>query len=296
MSLSLSNLIRSAAALLCAAFMAGPAQGVMWINSYVFTVSYASQDALEIITALGETANLQFCLDAGDATSYDGSSQVWNDLTANDQNFNRGTTAAATTSDPTFNGSSGALTTAEYFSFDGGDTFSYDSANEAWMITLHKNNAAGTFIVWYYADTLGATQALVGDIGAFGTGTGFSFNVNAAANPQWHVRTAGTIDLVVSSTSAVTENAWNFVAASIDESIGAGGLIFNVNGTADTADSTYTTPTTNAPSFGLNLGSQGDLTNTLPATSRMAMVCAWSRALTSDSLTAIYNATNDRGF
>ena len=87
------------------------------------------------------TSGLQLCLDAGSASSYDGSSQKWLDLSGNGQDFFRGADGSATTDDPTFNGSAGGLSSSEYFSLDGGDFFRYDAANTAAMNGVHHNNA-----------------------------------------------------------------------------------------------------------------------------------------------------------
>jgi hypothetical protein len=289
---------------LAAALTVAPVRAaVIFINPYMSAVSYVNKDVFEIVTALGETANLQFCLDAGDSTSYDGTSQTWVDLSGNTQNFFRGTLVSAQASDPTFNGVAGALSTAEYFSYDGGDVNEYDSANETWMNNLHKDNAAFSFMFWFYADTLGTNQHLAGTIGNTASRFGVKVRVTTSGYISLQVfdgDAGGTATVLDQDTSAettpVTENAWNFVAVSINEATGTDGLIFNVNGTNVLDDSTYTSPDTSAASARLQIGSSGNAVLPLLATSRLAMVCAWDRALTGASLTALEAATDDRGF
>jgi hypothetical protein len=283
---------------LAAALTVAPVRAaVIVINPYIsFGASYVGQDVYEIVTALGETTNIQFCVDAGDATSYT-SGQKWVDLSGNAQDFFRGVGAGATTDDPTFNGVAGALSTAEYFSYDGADTNFYDTTIETWMTNAHKDNAAFTFMFWFYADTLGTAQMLAGTMGNFVTG--FRIRVTTTGNISFQVSNAGGTVADQSNSgeiSGVTENAWNFVAVSINEATGTDGLIFNINGATDLDTSTYTSPSAAAASNNLNLAAGGGADAPLLATSRLAMVCAWSRALSESSLNSLYNATNDRGF
>jgi hypothetical protein len=293
-----SGMIRYLVSLaLAAALTVAPVRAaVIVINPYIsFGASYVGQDVYEIVTALGETSNIQFCLDAGDATSYT-SGQKWVDLSGNAQDFFRGVGAGATTDDPTFNGVAGALSTAEYFSYDGTDTNFYDTTIETWMTNAHKDNAAFTFMFWVYVDALTTEQVLTGTVGNAGTGTGFRVRITTAGAISFQVRNAGAAVADQSSPAGITEDAWNFVAVSVNEATGAGGIIYNVNGSTSTDSSTYTSPSTGAASNNLNLAAGGGANLPLLATARLAMVCAWDRALTADSLTSLLNATNDRGF
>jgi hypothetical protein len=294
-----SGMIRYLVSLaLAAALTVAPVRAaVIVINPYIsFGASYVGQDVYEIVTALGETSNIQFCLDAGDATSYT-SGQKWVDLSGNAQDFFRGVGAGATTDDPTFNGVAGALSTAEYFSYDGADTNFYDTTIETWMTNAHKDNAAFTFMFWFYADTLGTTQMLTGTVGSPGTGFRVRVTTSGYISLQAFNASATVVDQDTSAELVpVTENAWNYVAVSIDEATGTDGIIFNVNGTTVLDPSTYTSPSTGAAGNNLNLAAGGGANSPLLATNRLAMVCAWSRALSESSLNSLYNATNDRGF
>jgi hypothetical protein len=114
----------------------------------------------DIVDASLDT-NLQFCLDAAAASSYT-SGQTWTDMTGQGNDFYRGATASATTDDPTHNGTPGALSSNEYFSFDGGDYFRLTQSNPSWVNDMHKNNAAWSWILWVYTANVGATMSYMG--------------------------------------------------------------------------------------------------------------------------------------
>ncbi len=95
-----------------------------------------------------------FELDAGLSASYNGTGQTWANIvtapadgsgqTAYD--FYRGATSGSEGSDRTFNGSAGANSANEYFSFDGGDYLTLVGFNTTFIHSMHKENAAFT---WY---------------------------------------------------------------------------------------------------------------------------------------------------
>lgn len=80
------------------------------------------------IQLCGLTASILFCLDAGDALSYDGSSQTWSDRSPNGYHFYRGTGSGSDAADPAFNGVAGRNSSDEFFSSDGGDRFEFTGA------------------------------------------------------------------------------------------------------------------------------------------------------------------------
>src|SRR5690349_1915490 len=106
---------------------------------------------LTVIQQLGLTTGLKLCLDAGDSASVAvGSQAKWLDVAGNGYDFYRGSSAAGDAAEPTFNGTPGNLSASEYFSSDGGDNFTYDSANESWMDNLHKDGAKFTICCWIW--------------------------------------------------------------------------------------------------------------------------------------------------
>jgi hypothetical protein len=100
-----------------------------------------SKSLWQVIQECGLTSNCKLCLDAGDSSSYDGSSQTWYDLSGNGFDWYCGATSGAEASDPTFNGSAGGKSPSEYWSFDGGDWFVMAVAEPSWINNLHKDNA-----------------------------------------------------------------------------------------------------------------------------------------------------------
>jgi hypothetical protein len=135
-----------------------------------------SKKLIDSITDEGLTSGLVLCLDAGDENSYDPGVQTakWLDVSGNGYDFYRGSSVGGDGAEPTFNGSAGGKSGNEYFSFDGGDYFTYDSANEAWMNSLHSNTAQWSV---FFA-MRGAFSSPFGNNFIFGTtesGTGCRF-------------------------------------------------------------------------------------------------------------------------
>ena len=251
-----------------------------------------------VIQNVGLTANLEVALDAGDATSYT-SGQSWKDLSGNGIDFFRGTDGTAEASDPTFNGSPGKLTLNEYWSFDGGDQFRYDSANETWMQNMHKNSALFTLLTFVY---LGSTS----NQGIMGTGTGsadvgIEYRTKAAEEQELRIFAGGSTSITKRTDAAVSTGAFHMLALSIDEATGAGGGFFYKDGAydqvgaADTFDATYTAPSAASATYTLELGSRGNTSQNLTSGSRMACFAAWEgTALTKANLDDIWSRMRDR--
>lgn len=243
-----------------------------------------------VLQALGLVGGLQLCLDAGDAASYT-SGQSWLDRSGNGYDFFRGADNSATATDPTFNGSAGGLSSGEYFSFDGGDYCTYDSANETWMESLHKDNATFTIMSWVWPDLDGTGASICGTKGA-GTTLG----------AQWRWSNGATQQLLIGNGSADTsitgsnyaDSVWQFSAVSIDEAVGSNGAIFILNNTTTLKSSTFTSPSASAASQVMKIGQRGDGNDALRANSRLAMFAAWNVALSESKMRSIYNATRGR--
>ncbi len=251
---------------------------------------------IDVINRQGLTSGLKLCLDAADASSYT-SGQSWLDLSGNGYDFFRGATNSATTDDPTFNGSAGGRSSAEHWSFDGGDYFGYDTANETWMQNLHKDNAAFTILTWVNSAAAAAARAIAGSCSINNTQTGINFNVNATDKLTIQVMNAsGTgFALNVATAASITEAAWQMLAVTIDEAAGTGSFV--MNGTAASFTSTYTTPTAGSATRVLALGCNGVSggANLFPSGSLQAIVAAWEgTALTAAQLAQIFTATRGR--
>lgn len=260
--------------------------------------------AISAINRLGIDANLELCLDVADVDSYSGSGQTWSDLSGNSYDFLRGATSGSEASDPAFNGTAGNLLSSTYWSFDNGDFFTLGQSNPAWVTNLHKNNAAFTLMFWVYAQSVGAinSQYLFSTIATPATDTGFGIyfgydsgegSVNATAlNAGSTAYLGGTVGEAVD----VNDGAWNFVAFSLDEAVGAGGVLFQINdnGFVDNTASTYTSPSTGNATNTVKVGAGGSGLNTLDNGSRIAVTCGWSRALSAAEIDAFFQATRQR--
>ena len=112
------------------------------------TVTSSEANFYEDIVTAGLTSGLRVVLDAGSADA--GSGQSWLDVSGNGVDFFRGADGNSSTDDPAYNGTLGNLSSSEYYSYDGGDFFTYDSTNESWMQDMHKDNAEFSIAMWLY--------------------------------------------------------------------------------------------------------------------------------------------------
>jgi len=247
-------------------------------------------NAFQAIKALGLTTGLKLCLDAGDAASYT-SGQSWLDRSGNGFDFFLGADGSATASDPTFTGTAGDLDA--YFAHDGGDYFTYNSANETWMNNLHKNNALFTLAAWVYT-VEPAFQTFAGQRGAAAGNTGVSFGISTT-QLQFFVLNAGTVVASIVADLVAGTNAWNFFAVSVDEAAGAGGALLQKDNSVEAVTSTYTSPSAGNASFTMQIGARGNGDAPIKSGNRMAMFTAWEgRALTAGEIQAFFNATRGR--
>lgn len=264
-------------------------------------IPFGNQTLYQIINGLGLTTNLKLCLDAGDSASYNPAVQTisWLDTSGTGYNFWRGNTSGAASDDPTFNGSAGGLTSAEYWSVDGGDYFS--SANRTavptWISNQHKNNALFSFECTFYM------TSSTSRVGMFLTASGLAVNqpgiiitTDTSRKFVFSVRgTSGSVFLLT-STTAFNATAWNVVLLSIDEANNA--YVLNVNGTIETGACTYTSPST-ADVFAFpRIGISGFAANTpntfAPSGTRYAEIAFFDTALTSTNLTDLYDDIKGR--
>jgi len=270
---------------------------MLWTPRHAGRLSTAQTELIHTIRRCGLTSGLKLCLDAGDANSY-ASGQSWLDTSGNGYDFFRGATSGSEASDPTFNGTAGQRASTNYWSFDGGDFFRYDTTNETWMNNLHKDNAIFAVVAWLYAVAVTAGQE--GTI--FGTpdhavDEGAKLYLDENEIPTLAVWSPSGNALTATSGSAVGLNAWHFIAVSLDEAVGANGGLLVVDGVTTTFTSTYTTPSSGAAAYTMEIGAGGNGTATgiLPSGSRIGMFAAWEGvALTQTQLNALYMSTRGR--
>lgn len=256
-------------------------------------LSSEPRSLVDIISKLGLTSGLQLCLDAGDATSYPGSGQLWIDLSGNGYDFYRGTSSSSEGNDPTFNGSAGGLSANEYWSFDGGDYFTLAQANPTWVNNIPKDNAKLTIMVWAYLPAI-ASVGFAGTQGNLPSNVGFLFGQSGTGFEAYTV-SSDTSGVNNSFTGpSLVRSAWSFTCVSIDESAGAG--IWGVDATQTPFDATYVnTPATANSTYTMQIGTRGNGTVPLQNGSRMAEFAAWEGvALTSSQISDLYNLTRRR--
>lgn len=247
---------------------------------------------IDTITSLGLTSGLKLCLDAGDAISYT-SGQTWADRSGNGYDFFRGTTSASQSTDPTFNGTPGGASSSEYWSFDGGDYFTYDTTNETWMNNIHKNNALFTLAFWVRPGSIGAFQGLIGDY----TSPSPSFDAGINPGGTWGfealINGTGSIARAITSTATVSAGSWAFLLVSVDEASGTGFL--QTNATQEAMTTTYSSPSSSNAGTTLRLADTGDGAFPLSSGGRMASVVAWEgTSLSTTQATALYDATKTK--
>lgn len=249
---------------------------------------------IDVLTSLGLTTNLKLCLDAGDIASVPSSSATkWLDVSGNGYDFFRGTDATSQASDPTFNGTAGGQSKSEYWSFDGGDYFTYDTTNEAWMETLHKNSAVFTFAAWITRSSA-ASGNLWGDA-ASNTEIGAQCKTGGAElyGPRIYNGT-GTeaLDAVVAGVSA----KWALTALSVTESTGS--IIWFRNGLSTSVSSSfyeYVSPSASPATRTFQIGAGGNAASPLINGTLMANIMFWQgTALTVANLDSIFQATRSK--
>lgn len=244
----------------------------------------------ETLDNLALTTNLKLCLDAGDPASYS-SGQKWLDRSGGGYDFFRGADATATTDDPTFNGTAGGQSGSEYWSFDGGDYFSYDTSNETWMEALHKDSAVFSFVFWTYVKTP-ATQAALFGTARVGADTGVNCRYDNASPPRLTLSVTNAASAVYSLAPAIdlVVDAWNFISVSINEPANTSAV--NINGSASAGTATYSSPAAGAASYAMNIAAGGNNNIKFASGARLASVAFWQgTALSAANLASIYQNT-----
>ena len=249
---------------------------------------------MSALTTAALTTNLKLCLDARDASSYDPAVQTdkWLDVAGSGYDFYRGSGTGGDAADPTFNGEAGGL--ESNWSFDGGDYFTYDVANEVWMESIHKNNAIFS-IVAFFMPQVGA-QAIIGN-SKINTG----FEVLCNSSTYLSIDNAGANVLTKVGDTAVTNNAYHMIGVSLNEATGAGGGFFYLDGAynqvsaSNTFNSTYTAPAAGAASHTLQIAAGGTAYLPMKASSKMACIAVWQgTALTKANMDTIWAAMRGR--
>jgi hypothetical protein len=247
-----------------------------------------------IVRKLGLSTNLRLCLDAGDDASY-ASGQPWLDTSGNGYDFNRGSGSGSDAADPTFTGTAGRRSSGEYWSFDGGDYFTYDTTNETWMQNIHKDSALFTIVTWWYRASTDTSSIMGTNGGAANVGTGFHLlHGSGSVLVRCINSTVAALDVTL-STVTVPATAWAMLALSINEAAGASGSTWFCNGASETFNATYSSPASGNASQTLQIGARGGGNNPAASGARCASFMAWEgRALSIGEIQALFQATRGR--
>lgn len=248
----------------------------------------------EAIAELGLGTNCQLILDAANASSYGGSGQTFQDLSANATAINVGNTSGSEASDPTFNGVAGVRSNAQYFSVDGGDRFRFPS-NPAWVQTLHKDNAVFTFVWWVYITNV-TDCALFGNNRTTSSDIGVSvYTLTGGAVRFLQTKGDSVTATTVDSTGTVSTSAWHMIALSVDESLATSNALYIIDGSADALKNlSYPTPSASSASQVSEIFDVGGAALPAKSGARLAAMAAWTRALTSTELTNLFSAMRTR--
>lgn len=295
------ELLSGVAALTAATQLPERAEAMLQVTQLSgFGVRPINLTMLEAIQSVGITTGLKLCLDAADAASYT-SGQKWLDTSGGGYDFFLGADVSATATDPTFNGAAGGRSSSEYWSFDGGDYFTYDTTNESWMNNLHKSGAVFGCAAWVYSKTVGAAndQLLLTTLVNTGTDTGIRLHLAPSGSGaiNFQARNDGADVCTIGSGTEgllVSNDVWSFVACKVTASTGA--ALYQVNATqvAEGVPEAYSSPSSGSATTALKIGSTGSGTHFASGT-RLSGLSVWEGTAPSDAaLLALFNATRGR--
>jgi len=253
-----------------------------------------NKSLIEILTDLSLTTNLKLVLDAGDSVSYT-SGEDWIDRSGNlgGDEFHLGSGTGADSNDPTFNGTAGGLSENEYFSFDGGDYFTYGAANETWMTAMHKASFKNTIALWMKVgtDVTGTNHGIFGNMSNVETNVGMRF-LREGLHLYWEV--ANGSDRVADTSADNISAGWQFLAVSVHEDGGSSAGIFVINGVSETFDPNIT-PSTSAATYVTQIGANGNGQLPVASADLFAGIAVWQGTnLSAADLNSLYNASKGR--
>ena len=161
------------------------------------------------------------------------------------------------------------------------------------MQNLHKDNALWTIIGMFYPAAAAATRGLAGDAGG-GTDTGVLVYVNATDKLAFNLRNGVSDAVIYASTAAFTEDFWQFFGLAVDEAAGAAGSRANIDGTEETFDATYTSPSAGSATDTLEIAATGNAVSPLINGSRLACLAMWSTDLSAAQIESVRIEINKR--
>jgi hypothetical protein len=243
---------------------------------------------LQMIQDAGLTSNLVLCLDAADSNSYSGSGQTWTDVSGNSYNFYRGTTSSSQSTDPTFNGTAGNKSSSEYWSFDGADLFT-ETTNHGFDTGWHKNNGVFTIVAAVDLPSAADAQVIFGNFGDSDPGVSLS-KLSSADGRLLRFRswTSSGTALAITTSAAVPDSSWAFLAVALNEATGANGATLQINSTQESFTSTYTSPSSSSPLAAKISGDGSSSPQEFASGARLGGIMAWSSRLSDANLNTLY--------
>lgn len=254
--------------------------------------TWSGKSAYELTGLLGLRSGLKLCLDAGDSASYT-SGQPWLDRSGNGYDFNRGATSSSEASDPTFNGTAGNLSSSEYFSVNGSQYFTYDSANEPWMTNFHKAGAKLGVAAWVQIAAGSFSRVLCGTRAADPAAVGWALVLNGSDTLSYVVSKGGSPNALSFAIGTLPEDSWQFVAVAGDEA--AGVFVGMIGGAVTVGGSSYSSPSSSDATYTMQIFSGGNSAQLPSNGSRIAEFLAWEGVTPSlGQLMAYYQASRTR--
>ncbi len=250
---------------------------------------------ITILNTLGLTTELKLCLDAGDIASYPGGAeQTWTDRSGNGFNFFRGSSSGAQSSDPTFNGTAGACSENEYWSFDGGDFFQ-ETAAHGFDDNWHKNNGAFTIVVLARTVPAAGHQAFFSNNDFLSAQDGMHFYQTSLHHLSLFLGNQSGSDLNLTTAATVAPwDQWHFLAVAIDEAVGANGATLQIGSTQESFTSTHPAPSASNPDGSLRLGSDSVGGAAMVTGARLGCIAAWNRRLSNAELNSLRHHIGQR--
>tara|TARA_R110000796_G_scaffold1471_1_gene5868 strand:- start:296 stop:1120 length:825 start_codon:yes stop_codon:yes gene_type:complete len=251
------------------------------------------------IVSAGLDTNLKLVLDAGATGSYAGSGQTFSDLTASGADFWFGAASGSSTDDPTFNGTAGGLSSAEFMSFDGGDFFELKTSNPTFVNNMHKNNALLSALCWVYVGTVSSEDHIFGTSGSLNAKIGVELSLDTGI--RFAVRGTGTNVGNFRSDSLPSSSAWHLIGITINEAGGASGSFFYEDGgynqvsSSNTFNAAYSSPSASSATHPIQVGGNGASTDLWMNGGRIAGVMIWEGSVLSKAnMDTIWNAQKSR--
>jgi hypothetical protein len=184
-----------------------------------------------------------------------------------------------------------------------GDYFQSDAANLSWMENIHKDSAAFTFMLWFRANQslagLADPRRLLATLGDISSDTGFELyitNGGLGGSLNFGVYNAGTLVCGIGDNNdgVMAAGTWYCLGLSVDEATNAAIWRRNDDSDAESATVTYTSPSTGSATGRMRIGVGTDDSFGLYDGDDVAIVAAWSRALTAAEMNDFFVGTRGR--